>query len=473
MRPYKLSWLEFPLGFILALAAFLRFYNVGWNSLWLDEAVTWTLSKGSPWDIFLYMTRGEYNPPLFYWVEHVAIPFLGTSEVALRAAPAIFGALTVVPAYYLGRRIGGEITGALASFMLSVSVFAIYYSQEARGYTLFMLLMVSGTLLYLEGLETGWVSHWAGAVLCFAGAVWTNFYALVFVAAILICTPLILGKGRELRASWRYWVVFTGLIIPILGFVGFLFLQRAVQEVANGLHGLEVVPYSFAALAGSAVPIAVIFFILLCWSLAFKPSREKWFLAAVILIPILVGVPVSLRITFLPRYVAPAAVLIFVLVADAWRPFISNMVTGRNPHLPKVYAAAFLGLVSLNIFVLPIYYTTLQKDDWRGMVKFLDERTRPGDRIVSVPAYRLDWEMKYYYNNTTRGTVLLGAYNVSEVVNDCGGAQCYIIITRDNTGHYTSAEVQDWVDRNAVFLRDFQPQGRLEATFPQMKVYEL
>jgi len=470
-----------PLIFITTLAALLRFYHLAWNSLWLDEVVTWVISKASLVDIFLYMVRGEYNPPLFYWVEHFTMPVFGVSEAALRLMPALFGILTLVPTYYLGKRIGGEVTGILSALMLSVSVFAIYYSQEARGYTLFMLLFVAGLYLYLMGLENGEGRYWAGSVLCFAGAIWTNFYALVFVTITLVCTPIILGKGKELVASWRYWVVFTGLVTPILGVVGGLYFLREAHEVANGLQGLDVLPYSFLSLAGSAIPIAVIFLILLGWSVAFKGSKEKVFLLAVIFLPIIIGVPVSWKITILPRYFAPAAVLIFVLVADAWEPFthfvgFDTYCKIMRPVFPFqkpriIGSLVFLALISLNLFVLPIYYNTLQKDDWRGMIGFLDNRTQPGDHIVSVPAYRLDWEMQYYYNNTTRGTVLLGAYNISDVQRACSGARCYIIITRDNTGHYTSAEVQDWVEKNARHLEDFEPTGHIQSTLPQMKVY--
>ena len=55
----------------LTLVGFLlRFYNLGWNSLWLDEASTLTFARQSLIGIWESTAGGEFNPPLFYWLEH-------------------------------------------------------------------------------------------------------------------------------------------------------------------------------------------------------------------------------------------------------------------------------------------------------------------------------------------------------------------------------------------------------------------
>src|SRR5512133_3534493 len=46
--------------------AILRFYNLGYNSLWLDEASTLNFAIKSLPDIWQATTAGEFNPPLFY-----------------------------------------------------------------------------------------------------------------------------------------------------------------------------------------------------------------------------------------------------------------------------------------------------------------------------------------------------------------------------------------------------------------------
>ncbi|MCX6691397.1 MAG: hypothetical protein NTW33_04920 [Methanoregula sp.] len=71
------------------IGAFLRFYNLGFNSLWLDEASTYTLSVSSIPQIWEATTAGEFNPPLFYWVEHIMLVF-GNNVLLGRAYHAGF-----------------------------------------------------------------------------------------------------------------------------------------------------------------------------------------------------------------------------------------------------------------------------------------------------------------------------------------------------------------------------------------------
>ncbi len=51
----------------------LRLYNLGFNSLWLDEASTYTFASMSIPGIWQATTAGEFNPPLFYWIEHLML----------------------------------------------------------------------------------------------------------------------------------------------------------------------------------------------------------------------------------------------------------------------------------------------------------------------------------------------------------------------------------------------------------------
>ena len=58
-------------GLLITIGALLRLYNLGFNSLWLDEATTYTISSQSFFGIWQSMVNGEFNPPLFYWIEHL------------------------------------------------------------------------------------------------------------------------------------------------------------------------------------------------------------------------------------------------------------------------------------------------------------------------------------------------------------------------------------------------------------------
>ncbi len=57
------------IGFIL------RFYNLGFNSLWLDEATTLNWSKPGFFEIWEISRSADFHPPLFHWIEHIMLDF--------------------------------------------------------------------------------------------------------------------------------------------------------------------------------------------------------------------------------------------------------------------------------------------------------------------------------------------------------------------------------------------------------------
>ncbi len=111
----------------------LRFYNLGGNSLWLDEASTLMFARQSLAGIWESTAGGEFNPPLFYWLEH-AMLFFGESEFVLRLLPALLGVLTIPVVYFIGKEFRDQNVGLIAAALLAFSPFHIYYSQEARAY---------------------------------------------------------------------------------------------------------------------------------------------------------------------------------------------------------------------------------------------------------------------------------------------------------------------------------------------------
>ena len=100
----------------------LRFYHLDFNSLWLDEGATLDFAQRSITGIWEATAGGEFNPPLFYYVEHAMLLF-GNSEWVLRFIPALLGTLTIPVMYFIGRELidenGGLIAAALMTFSTS------------------------------------------------------------------------------------------------------------------------------------------------------------------------------------------------------------------------------------------------------------------------------------------------------------------------------------------------------------------
>jgi len=169
----------------LAGAAMLRFWQLGRQPLWLDEAHTAAWVR-SPWRECVF--ADPFHPPLFHGLVKLFVLVFGLSETTLRVLPAVFGVLTVFATWLLLKRLLPEAARA-GLVLAAVSPTLIYYSQEARDYQLFIFLSVLSTWAFVRFQQTGrglalyallsvclQYSHWFGAMVLLAHEIvfWTR-----------------------------------------------------------------------------------------------------------------------------------------------------------------------------------------------------------------------------------------------------------------------------------------------------------
>ena len=99
----------------MIIAATLRLYNLGKESLWYDETYTWWCID-KPWmEMFNTLRNPGAEVPLFYIIVKLFVSFFqSTAEWVLRLPSAIAGILGVVFAMVIGYRAGGK-AGLLAA----------------------------------------------------------------------------------------------------------------------------------------------------------------------------------------------------------------------------------------------------------------------------------------------------------------------------------------------------------------------
>src|SRR4051812_21025978 len=107
----------------------------------------------------------ELTPPLYYVLAWPWAHVFGTDEAALRALSALFGIAVVPVAYLLGRDLVSRRAGLAAAALVAFNPLLVWYSQEARPYSLLVLLCALSMLF------------------CFRRRVW--LWALFSVLALL------------------------------------------------------------------------------------------------------------------------------------------------------------------------------------------------------------------------------------------------------------------------------------------------
>ncbi|MEK6952480.1 MAG: glycosyltransferase family 39 protein [Nanoarchaeota archaeon] len=139
---YKKLLIVFLLAFLVRLIAIDQ-------SLWLDEAVTANVVESYSYsEIITKFSPTDFHPPLFYLVEKFWINIFGYSEIALRFPSVIFSLITGWMIYLIGKKMKDANVGLFAAALFLFNPLIIYYSQEARMYSL-ITLFVTMIIYYL------------------------------------------------------------------------------------------------------------------------------------------------------------------------------------------------------------------------------------------------------------------------------------------------------------------------------------
>ena len=151
--------------------------------IWLDEAWTGAIARATPFSAFARQAWLDVNPPLYFVLMHVWVKLAGLSATALRAPSLAFAvAAPAVAALVRTPGLSGPERLTWAA-VLALWGQAILYAQEARGYSLLILLAVLQLAALVRLLRrpgrtaaTVWV-----ALSCVAAL--THYHALILIAA--------------------------------------------------------------------------------------------------------------------------------------------------------------------------------------------------------------------------------------------------------------------------------------------------
>jgi len=135
-------------------AAGLRFATLGVQAYHHDEIVTASrVLRADFWHAMEAVGFSESAPPLYYAVAWAWTQLTGTGEFGLRSLSAAAGVATVPVAYLLGTELRERRTGIVAAALVAVNPMLLWYSQEARSYSLLVLLTAVATLYFVRALR--------------------------------------------------------------------------------------------------------------------------------------------------------------------------------------------------------------------------------------------------------------------------------------------------------------------------------
>jgi mannosyltransferase len=372
------------LTFLTIIGATLRLWHLGAQSLWLDEGATVALAR-APWQHFAWVWwHGEASLQTVYFVLMRAWVHGGLSEAWLRLPSALFGIASIPLLYVVARRIVGVYAALAAAALLTFSPAHIYFSQEARAYSLGILLVLVSTLFFVKAIESDRRSDWA---------LWTifgiaAFYTHYFAALVLLAQAASLLFRRE-PTPWRS-VIICSSIIFLAAIPGLTYPLRASPENLHFAWMPRADPKEIWDLlmffGGSGVKVGLSLVLWGAGVVAILRDRQKaesrsfWRGMLILLwamLPALLLGLISLREPlFLQRYMVfslPAAILLAAVGAAILRECRLGAVL--------VVALCALSLPSM------VKQFAKARDDWRGASQAVLASATPGDAVVFFPFY--------------------------------------------------------------------------------------
>src|SRR5829696_2124569 len=184
---FSRSWALLALLAIMLLGTALRFYGLGVQSLSGDELASWDFSNRETFSQLIGGVRGDEYPPLYFLILRFAQWIFGDAEWALRLPSALAGWLCILAIYLLGKRLYSEREGIMAALFLAVLWAPIYYSQEARAYSMLILLPILtsyfwwGVMLGLRYRRELPVREAALYVVCALLCAYAHYFGLLLV----------------------------------------------------------------------------------------------------------------------------------------------------------------------------------------------------------------------------------------------------------------------------------------------------
>lgn len=378
-------------GCVLALSTALRLFRLGVRSFWLDEAISAMLARIDGHTFVRALVHRQANMALYYlllrgWIH------LGASEFSLRCLSVLAAVATIPAIYLLGKHLFGPTAGRIAALLLSVHTFHIRYSQEARAYSLLMLLAVLSSFFFLRSLDQPSRRNWAAYV------AFSTFmlYAQVFGGWVLLAQwfsfILFRKRGRICgQTRTKQFLISAATICFLIAPLAYclLFLSDRSQLAWLAKPSTQDL-YNFCLdLTGNGGPLLLLAYLaLLSGVVAAAILRRRsqpdssllWkhcFLLLWLILPPILLLAISLRWpVFEPRFLIVCIPPLLLLVANGLAQIRSKIL----------FSTVLMILIALSLVGVDSYFrarsTNQLTDDWRDATRYILSHAETGDAVI-------------------------------------------------------------------------------------------
>ena len=367
---------------LTALGAVLRFATLDAQSFWLDELVTVSLLDRGFGDMLDGVRETEATPYLYYVLAWPWAQAFGFGEVGLRSLSALVGTLAIPVSYAAGAVLCSRRVGVVGAALVAVHPFLVWYSQEARSYSLLVLLGACTVLFLGRGLRTPRRADFGLWAVASSLAIATHYFAVLLVAAEAAWLLARYRVRRDAAAALFLPTVVLAAHLPLLD------VQRGngetvadtslLSRVVGTPKGL-IVGYSFPGeLPGSFLAAVLVLVGLTLLAARARPDERRGALVAGTIALAVVAVPIGLALVGSDYLTARNVVLAVV-------PGAICVAAGFVATRLGLAAGTALGVLLLAVTLTVSLDERYGRTDWRGAAEELETPT--AERAIVVTPY--------------------------------------------------------------------------------------
>ncbi|GAC1391944.1 MAG: hypothetical protein NVSMB46_06280 [Candidatus Saccharimonadales bacterium] len=372
------------------------------NSIRLDEAQSlWQTSHSLTGT--LKVVAQDVHVPLYHLLLHFWQLYVGADIVSARLLSLLFFILTIPIIYLLARTILSVNWSLLVVVLFSMSPFLLWYANEARMYTLLVLITSISQYYYLKLIrskgEHGWLGYSLSAII--------GVYSHYFFLFNLLTQGLfyIFNRKNFIKGTFKKFTFLAiALVLELSPWLYYFYSLGLAQNTSPHLHKPSTVDlfnvfsqFSFGfqtnhvnTILVSTWPIFVII-ALLAVKRGQKINHQLAYVLFSGLVPVIIAFLLSYVINpfFLGRYMA--ASLAPLLIVVIW--FISNY----RPVLSRVVSALLIIIVSVALIQQSLSPQTPVKEDYRSAAQYISTRAHYSDTVVLSAPFTV-YPFEYYYS---------------------------------------------------------------------------
>ena len=201
---------------VLVLAAALRFGTLSARGFWGDEMSTVFFLHEKFGSMLHSVARLESTPPLYYSLAWVWAKAFGTTEAGMRSLPALLGVATVPVIYLAARELVSRRAALVAATLVAVNPLLVWYSQEARSYSLLVFLSAAGLFWFARALREPRRRDLAAWAMVSSLALATHYFAVFIVLTEAVLLARAWGRRPAVLLSFAMVGVTGALLLPLL-----------------------------------------------------------------------------------------------------------------------------------------------------------------------------------------------------------------------------------------------------------------